>query len=87
MKTEVAQTVQRMRAERQTELPGMTLDRGRTVQRVSPEPSRGPDMNRQRRGAKAQVLAAFIAPGSACHVRTRAVHSTQGDDHGKPRHP
>lgn len=47
MQTEVAQAVQRMRAaERQTELSGMTLDRGRTVQRVSPKPSRGPDMSR-----------------------------------------
>lgn len=44
---EVAQAVHRMRAaQRQTELPGMTMDRGRTVQRVSPEPSRGPDMSR-----------------------------------------
>jgi hypothetical protein len=33
----VAQAVQRMRAaQRQTELPGMTMDHGRTVQRVSP---------------------------------------------------
>ena len=47
MQTEVAKTVQRMgAAQRQAELPGMTSDRGRTVQRVSPEPSRGPDMNR-----------------------------------------
>ena len=33
-------------AQRQSELPGMTMDRGRTVQRVTPEPSRGPDMSR-----------------------------------------
>jgi hypothetical protein len=47
MQTELAQAVQRMRAaQRQTELPGMTMDRGRTVQRVSPEPNRGPDMSR-----------------------------------------
>ena len=47
MQTEVAQAVQRMRAaQRQTELPGMTRDRGRTVQRVSPEPSLSPDMSR-----------------------------------------
>ena len=47
MQTEVAKAVQRMRAaQRQTELPGITLDRGRTVQRVSPAPSRGPDMSR-----------------------------------------
>jgi integrase len=52
MQTEVAQAVQRMRAaQRQTELPGMTMDRGRTAQRVSPEPSRGLDMSRyQQRG-------------------------------------
>jgi hypothetical protein len=36
MQTEVAQAVQRMRAaQRQTELPGMTMDSGRTVQRVT----------------------------------------------------
>ena len=47
MQTEVAKTVQRMRAaQRQAELPGMTLDRGRTIERVSPERSRGPDMSR-----------------------------------------
>lgn len=47
VQTEVAQAVQRMRAgQRQTELPGLTLDRGRTAQRVSPAPSRGPDMSR-----------------------------------------
>jgi len=47
MQTEVAQAVQRMRAaQRQTELPGMGMDRGRTVQRVLQEPSRGPDMSR-----------------------------------------
>lgn len=47
MQTEVAQAVQRMRAaQRQTELPGMTMDRARTVQRMSPEPNRGPDMSR-----------------------------------------
>jgi hypothetical protein len=47
MQTEVAQAVHSMRAaQRQPELPGMTLDRGRTVQRLSPEPSRGPDMSR-----------------------------------------
>ena len=46
MQTEVAQAVHRMRAaQRQTELPGMTMDRGLTVQRVSPEPGRGPDMS------------------------------------------
>ena len=47
MQTEVAQAVHRMRAaQRQTELPGMTMDRGRNVQRVPLEPSRGPDMRR-----------------------------------------
>jgi hypothetical protein len=47
MQTEVAQAVQRHRAaQRQAELPGMTMDRGRTVQRVPPEPNRGPDMSR-----------------------------------------
>lgn len=47
MQTEVAQAVQRMRnAQRQTELPGMTMDRARTAQRVPPEPNRGPDMSR-----------------------------------------
>jgi hypothetical protein len=47
MQTEVAQAVQRMRAaQRQTELPGMSMDRARTAQRVSPEPNRGPDMSR-----------------------------------------
>jgi hypothetical protein len=47
MQTEVAQAVQRVRAaQRQTELPGMSLDRARTAQRVSPEPHRGPDMSR-----------------------------------------
>jgi hypothetical protein len=47
MQTEVAQAVQRMRAaQRQTELPGMSMDRARTVQRAPPEPSRGPDMSR-----------------------------------------
>jgi hypothetical protein len=47
MQTEVAKTVQRMRAaQRQAQLPGMTVDRGRTVQRLSPERSRGPDMSR-----------------------------------------
>lgn len=25
--------------------------------------------------------------GNPCFVRTAAVHSTQGDDHGQPRHP
>ncbi|MGE0311121.1 MAG: relaxase/mobilization nuclease domain-containing protein [Lautropia sp.] len=47
MQTEVAQAVQRMRAaQRQTELPGMGMDRARSAQRVSPEPNRGPDMSR-----------------------------------------
>jgi hypothetical protein len=47
MQTEVAQAVQRMRnAQRQTELPGMSMDRARTAQRVPPEPSRGPDISR-----------------------------------------
>jgi hypothetical protein len=47
MQTEVAQAVQRMRnAQRQTELPGMTIHRARTAQRVPPEPNRGPDMSR-----------------------------------------
>lgn len=47
MQTEVAKTVQRMRAaQRQIELPGMSLDRERTVQRVSPDRGRDPDMNR-----------------------------------------
>ncbi len=47
MQTEVAQAVQRMRvAQRQTELPGMGMDRARTAQRVPPERSRGPDMSR-----------------------------------------
>jgi hypothetical protein len=46
MQTEVAHAVKRHRAaQRHTELRGMTMDRGRTVQRVPPEPSRGPDMN------------------------------------------
>jgi len=47
MQTEVGQAMQRMRAaQRQTELPGMCMDRAQTAQRVPPEPSRGPDMNR-----------------------------------------
>jgi len=47
MQTEVAQAVQRHRApQRQAELPGMTMDRGRAVQRVPPEPSRGSDISR-----------------------------------------
>jgi len=47
MQTEVAQAVQRMRnAQRQTELPGMSMDRARTVQREPPEPNRGPEMSR-----------------------------------------
>jgi hypothetical protein len=47
MQTEVARAVQRTRtAQRQTELPGMNVDRGRTVQRASAEPSHGPDMSR-----------------------------------------
>lgn len=47
MQTEVVQAVQRTRtAQRQAQLPGMTVDRGRTVQQVSPAPSRGLDMSR-----------------------------------------
>ena len=47
MQTDVAHAVQPMpAAQPQTELPGMTIDRGRTVQRVPPEPSRRPDMSR-----------------------------------------
>jgi len=47
MQTEVAKLVQRHRAAQlQAELSGMTLDRGRTMERVSPERSRGPDMSR-----------------------------------------
>lgn len=47
MQTDVARAVQRQRAaQRQVELPGMNMDRGRTVQRVLPERSRGPDMSR-----------------------------------------
>ncbi len=47
MQTEVAQAVQRMRAaQRQTELPSMSMDRARPAQRVPPEPIRGPDMSR-----------------------------------------
>jgi Relaxase/Mobilisation nuclease domain len=47
MQTEVAQAVQRMRAaQRQTELPGMSMDRARPVQRATPEPNRDPDMSR-----------------------------------------
>jgi len=47
MQTEVAQALQRMRAaQRQTELPGMGMDRARTYQRVPPEPNRGPDISR-----------------------------------------
>lgn len=47
MQTEVAQAVQRNRAaQRQTELPGMGMERARTVQRVAPEPNRGPDISR-----------------------------------------
>ena len=47
MQTDVARAVQRHRAaQRQAELPGMNMDRGRTAQRVSPEPSRGLDMSR-----------------------------------------
>ncbi len=47
MQTDVARAVQRHRAaQQQAELPGMTIDRGRTAQRVSPEPNRGPDMSR-----------------------------------------
>ena len=47
MQTDVARAVQRHRAApRQAELPGMNMDRGRTAQRVSPEPSRGLDMSR-----------------------------------------
>ena len=47
MQTEVAQAVQRMRAaRRQTELPGMGMDRTRTAQRLPPEPNRGPDVSR-----------------------------------------
>jgi hypothetical protein len=47
MQTDVARAVQRHRAAlRQAELPGMALDRERTLQRMSPEQSRGPDMSR-----------------------------------------
>lgn len=47
MQTEVAQAMHRMRdAQRQTELPGMSMDRARTAQRVPPERNRGPDMSR-----------------------------------------
>lgn len=47
MQTDVARAVQRHRAaQRQTELPGMNMDRGGAVQRVSPERSCGPDMSR-----------------------------------------
>lgn len=47
MQTEVAKTERKMRAaQRQTELPGMVLDRGSTIERVSPERSRGPDLSR-----------------------------------------
>lgn len=47
MQTDVARAVQRHRAaQRQAELPGMNVDRARTVQRVTPEPSRGPDISR-----------------------------------------
>jgi hypothetical protein len=47
MQTEVAQAVQRMRAaQRQTELPSMSMDRARTTQRVPAEPNRGPDISR-----------------------------------------
>jgi hypothetical protein len=47
MKTEVAQSVQHMRAaQRQTELPGMSMDRARTAQRVPLGHNRGPDMSR-----------------------------------------
>jgi hypothetical protein len=47
MQTEVAQAVQRQRAaQRQAELPGMTLQPRHTAQQVRPEPKRGPDMSR-----------------------------------------
>jgi hypothetical protein len=47
MQTEVAQAVRRTRAaQRQTELPGMSMDRALTIQRVQPERNRGPDMSR-----------------------------------------
>jgi hypothetical protein len=47
VQTDIARAVQRHRAaQRQAELPGMNMDRGRTVQRVSPERSRSPDMSR-----------------------------------------
>ena len=47
MQTDVARAVQRHRAaQRQAELPGMNVDRARTVQRATPEPSRGPDISR-----------------------------------------
>ena len=47
MQTDVARAVQRHRAaQRQAELPGLTMDRERTAQRVPQGPSRGPDMSR-----------------------------------------
>lgn len=47
MQTDDARAVQRHRAaQRQAELPGMNMGRGRAIQRVSPERSRGPDMSR-----------------------------------------
>jgi hypothetical protein len=62
MQTDVARAVQRHRAaQRQAELPGMS----RAAQRVSPEPSRGPDMSRWRRRGTRQVLAAGPARGQA----------------------
>jgi len=47
MQTEVARAVQRHRAaQRQPELPGMTMEPGRTARQVRLEPSRGPDLSR-----------------------------------------
>ena len=47
MQTDVARALQRHRAaQRQAELPGMSMDRGGSVQRVLPERSRDLDMSR-----------------------------------------
>jgi hypothetical protein len=47
MQAQVAPAVQRHRAaQRQAELPGMTMDRGRSVRRMPQEPSLGPNMSR-----------------------------------------
>ncbi len=47
MQTEAAQAVPRMSvAQRETELPRLSLDRGWIAQQLTPEPIRGPDINR-----------------------------------------